>query len=131
MMREATVLMYNLSGERRGAIAGLAQSIGVSSRDVAPEEYGDSLGALCGLGTPAGKQSGGNPFSEEMLLLAFLSQEQFHAFLDGFREMGIKGVPLKAMLTPTNAEWDSYRLHGDLLAEFEAFRRMAQKKGGA
>ncbi len=130
-MREATVLMYNLDAERAVAIGGLAQSLGINARTVDPGEYGETLGALCGLEAPRGRAAAGAPFTEELLLLAFLSQEQFHAFLDGFRQRGIRGVPLKAMLTPTNTGWDSYKLHFDLSAEYEEFQRMAQKKGGA
>jgi hypothetical protein len=128
---EAMVLLYNAEGARREEIAALAAHVGIGLRVVEPREYGETLGALCGLGAPSGRAAGGAGFSDEMLLLAFLTKEQFHAFLDGFRERGIRGVPLKAMLTPTNAEWDSCRLHNDLSAEYEAFKRMKQEKGGA
>ena len=130
-MENAVVLLYNAAPERREAIAGLAQGLGIRLKAVEPSEYGESLGALCGLEAPKGRQADGEPFADEVMLLAFLTQEQFHAFLDGFRARGIRGVPLKAMLTPTNAAWDSFRLHADLRAEYEAFLRMNRKQGGA
>ena len=52
------------------------------------------------------------------------------AFLGGFREMGIAPIPLKAMLTETNASWTLERLHAALKEEHEqmaAFRKQAGK----
>ena len=41
-------------------------------------------------------------------------------FLGLFRRMGIAPVALKAMLTPTNAAWDSEKLHEELAGEHRA-----------
>lgn len=39
------------------------------------------------------------------------------------RRIGVAPVALKAMLTPTNATWDSVKLHAEIASEHEAMTR--------
>ena len=43
-------------------------------------------------------------------------------FLQEIRAAHLPGVGLKAVLTPTNMEWSSVRLHDELRREHEAVR---------
>ena len=47
----------------------------------------------------------------------FISDAQLDGFLAYFRENGIPGVPLKAVLTPVNAHWNALQLYEALKEE--------------
>ena len=55
-----------------------------------------------------------------MLMMANFPAGMMNTFLGLFRRMGIAPVALKAMLTPTNAAWDSEKLHEELAGEHRA-----------
>ena len=82
------------------------------------------LAVLCGLEGDEGAQGLWNDFDEEMLVMAFFTQEQMRHFLDGFRQTGLPSVRLKAVLTETNSRWNSCALRAELLKEEAAFRAM-------
>ena len=120
----ATVLLYNLSeSEKRMTIKLLLWRLGITGREVNTEEFALSIGALLSLpGYERSATGAGGTFSEEMLVMHGLSQTQFSALLDGLRSAGA-GVALKAVVTETNAAWDSLRLHRELSAEHAAMAR--------
>ena len=123
----ATVLLYNLSDrEKCMKIKFLLYRLGITGREVVQEEFGLPLGALLSLpGFETAEAAAGEAFSEEMLVMHALTQAQFSGLLDGLRQDGVP-VALKAMVTETNARWDSLRLHRELSAEHAAMNRRAK-----
>ena len=109
----ALLLMYNLSPARQGAVRMLCARLKIRVRAVEASEYAEKLGALAGMEEKRNEPFSGEPFSDEMLLMA------------GFAPP----VALKAVLTPTNAEWDSVQLHQELLREHEAAARGGKAHG--
>ena len=71
----------------------------------------------------------GAGFEDEMLMMANFPAGMMNTFLGLFRRMGIAPVALKAVLTPVNAEWDSVRLHEELLREHEAAAKGGKAHG--
>ena len=121
----ATVLLYNFTDrDRLMKLKFLLYKLGITGREVAAAELEAPIGALLGL---AGYETAGNyagpGFAEEMLVMHALSKPQFSALLDGLRQAGVT-VSLKAVVTDTNAAWDSLRLHRELSAEHAAMSRM-------
>ena len=119
-MKQPVLLMYNLSGERARAISMAAMRLKIRVRRVEPEEYGLPLAILCGLEAEAPEAVQVQPFEDEMLVMALFPAGMMNAFLQAMRRMGVAPVALKAVLTPTNAAWDSVRLHEELSREREA-----------
>ncbi|MFR8977298.1 MAG: DUF3783 domain-containing protein [Christensenellales bacterium] len=70
----------------------------------------------------------GAGFEDEMLVMANFPAEMMNAFLGLFRRMGIAPVALKAMLTPTNAAWDSEKLHAEIAGEHQAMMNGKEKR---
>lgn len=122
------LLMYNLEGERARRLRMIAMMLKIRVRPVAPEEYGERLAALAGLEAPAGAPAEA-PFDGEMLVFAEFSNALLDRFLSEMKRAKLS-VALKAVLTPTNAQWTSARLRGELDREREALRagRAAHKK---
>ena len=117
-MKPPVLLTYNLHGERAAKIRMAAMRFRVRLRAVERREYARPLAELVENG-PEGDWAG-EAFDEEMLVMAHFPSPLLQAFLQGLRRAGVRPVALKAVLTPTNAGWDSRALHAELCKEREA-----------
>lgn len=118
-----TVLFYNLDNEKGRKLKVLCLGLKLRVRSVPPEEFGQTLDAVLGLAPKQEQPEQGEPFSEEMLVMAGLSSQQMNGFLQGFRRKKIPAVPLKAVLTGTNGQWSGYHLREELQLEHQAMLR--------
>jgi hypothetical protein len=78
---------------------------------------------------PEASEASQESFPGEMLVLCGLSSPQFSALLNALRQNRCT-VSLKAVLTETNAAWDSIRLHRELAAEHAALQQVKPKDAG-
>ena len=121
------ILLYNLPKDKLAKIRVVLLKLELEGRVVLPEDYKLPLGTLAGIegfSAPSEAAEGSREsFSGEMLVMCGLSSAQFSAFLNALRQNRCP-VPLKAVLTETNAAWDSFRLHRELQAEHEALQRV-------
>ena len=122
-MKQAVLLCYNLAPEKAQKIRLAAMRLKIRVRPVAKEEYGQTLAALCGMEETTDAAYGGVGFEDEMLVMANFPAAMMNTFLGLFRRMGIAPVALKAILTPTNAQWDSEKLHAEIASEHEAMMK--------
>ena len=125
----ALLLTYNLSPARQGAIRMICARLKIRARAVEASEYAEKLGALAGVSEKGNEPFAGEPFADEMLLMAGFAPQTLDAFLRAFRSYRVAPVALKAILTPVNAQWDSVQLHEELLREREAMARGAKAHG--
>ena len=117
-MNEPTVLAVNILPEKLGKLRFLCLRLGIRVQIVEQRAFGCAVGALVA-GDAAMMRARHAPFTDEMLVMADFLPGMLDAFLGGFRESGIPPIPLKAMLTPTNASWTLERLHAALREEHE------------
>ena len=122
-MKQAVLLYYNLNPEKAQKIRLAAMRLKIRVRPVAQAEYGQTLSALCGLEALTDAAYDGAGFEDEMLVMANFPAGMMNTFLGLFRRMGITPVALKAMLTPTNAQWNSEKLHTEIASEHEAMTK--------
>ena len=130
----ATVLCYNLKGTTKGRKIGLIFGfLGYRVRHVEEEEYLLPVGEVAeGRTTESINEEAGVKtkeieavFQEEMLLMCPENERMLDQALLRMRKEKVQ-VPLKAVLTPSNQEWDSVSLHDEILKEHKA---MSDKKG--
>ena len=119
----AVLLTYRLAPARQAAVRMICARLKIRARAVEPVEYGETLAALCGLEEKKNEPFAGETFEEEMLLMAGFAPQTLDAFLRAFRSCLGAPVALKAVLTETNAGWDSVRLHEELCRERDALSR--------
>ena len=119
-MKQPVLLCYNLSGERARGVRMAAMRLKVRVREVRKDEYALPVGSLCGLEKPRQMPEAAGDFSDEMLVMAFFPAGMMNLFLQTMRRTGVGHIALKAVLTETNARWDSLRLHEELAREREA-----------
>ena len=106
-MKQPVLLCYNLTGEKMQKIRLAAMRLKIRVRPVEKAEYAQTIAALCGAEDAREAAYTGAGFEDEMLVMANFPAGMMNTFLGLFRRMGIAPVALKAMLTPTNAAWDS------------------------
>lgn len=122
-MKQPVLLCYNLEGDRLSKIRLAAMRLKIRIKLVAKEEYARPVGALCGVDVEPSSEAGMGDFDGEMLVMAHFPAGMLQALLGAMRRMGVAPVALKAMLTPTNATWDSVKLHAEIASEHEAMTR--------
>ena len=127
-MKQPVLLCYNLSGEKMQKIRLAAMRLKIRVRPVEEDEYAQTVAALCGLEEKTDAAYVGAGFEDEMLVMANFPAGMMNAFLGLFRRMGIAPVALKAMLTPTNAAWNSEKLHAEIAGEHQAMMIGKEKR---
>ena len=118
-----TIYLYNLDNEIGAQIEALCAVEGIECCHVAPELYGERIGYVVGIEgfTPSNEKTDNTTLTDEMLLFKNFDQELLTTFLGKYRQAGIKTIPLKAGLTPTNIHWTSAALLAELHEEHQAF----------
>lgn len=125
------ILTYNLTRQNGLDLLQLAAiRFHQKLRPVAASEYGFPLASLAGFSFPSQKApetenppsepcaDGQTDFSDPMLVFCGMSQKDVSDLLDEMRRLKMPSIPLKAVLTPTNAGWPSWYLHRQLQEEY-------------
>lgn len=127
-MKQPVLLCYNLSGEKMQKIRLAAMRLKIRVRPVEEDEYAQTVAALCGLEEKTDAAYVGAGFEDEMLVMANFPAGMMNAFLGLFRRMGIAPWRSKAMLTQTNAAWNSEKLHAEIAGEHQAMMNGKEKR---
>lgn len=127
-MNGPVVLIFNLNGSGFEEIQRLSEKLGIRVRKVLPEEYGAPLALLAGLQNASEAAAKVAGFQDEMLVFVGFKPEQLDEYLQSFRSGKIPPVALKAVLTPTNALWNSLQLRDELCRENQEMMKNRQKQ---
>lgn len=119
-MSAPVILVYNLDKPQKLKLMFVCAQLKILCHSVPPSDYGQSIAALAGLRKRSPEAYAGEGFADEMLVMANFTNSLLQAFLNMMRQNRIPTIALKAVLTPTNADWDSVRLHDEILKEHEA-----------
>lgn len=124
--KSGTVLIYNCTGPKFSKLGQIFAMLGLRMRRIQPTQYGQPLLDLAqGVeGAPVEAE----PFAENMLVFCGLHQAFLSQLLEVIRLAKLPEIHLKAILTEDNKDWDSVKLHDELLAEKE---KMAQAEAAA
>lgn len=123
-MRAGTVLLYNCSGPEFSKMRQIFAMLRLRMRVVLPTQYQLTIGELAdGKGEPGEEEQ---PLPEAMLVFCGLNDALLHQVLEVLRVAQLPEIPLKAVLTVTNREWNTAQLREELLREKEAIA--AQEK---
>ena len=117
-----TILTFNLNETRLSKLRFLCMKLGLLVKPVPAEDFCQPISALCGLSEKA-PASPAEAFPEEMLIFCHMDNAQVNRFLQTAKQMRFAPVALKAILTPTNAEWTPLQLRDELKQEREAILR--------
>ena len=122
-MSRPTLLAFAVSADRLARLRFCCLPLGITVKPVAPEDYGQPLGALLGIQARANAAPAQGPVGE-MLVMAAFPDALVNRFLAALRQLRIPPFRLKAMLTPTNVTWNACQLYAELSAEHAAMGRI-------
>lgn len=126
-MAVPTVLAFNLE-VCATALGALCANLGIRFKPIPRESFSTPLGAMAGMPARFPAPSNGENFNAPMLVMCGMEEPTFDAFLKALRASPIPRIPLKAVLTPTNAGWNAFRLYEELSMEHAQMQRM--RNGG-
>jgi len=114
-------LLYNLSAstDKGARIRRILTGLGIQVIDIKPEQLGQTLGHCAGISGygPTGGSYEGEPFIEDVLIMAALSDEKINQLLAQIRQSGTGSVSLMAVVTEHNRSWPLVRLFTELRSE--------------
>lgn len=125
------VLLYNFKDRAR--LVKVRQALlplGFRIKTVEKEEFGLPLGVLAGVkemkeaGVEQEANYDGPGFEDEMAVMAGFTSSQVDGFIYALRKKGVGRIDYKAVLTPTNQNWDSVTLFHEIKKEHEAMSEM-------
>ena len=116
-----TVLSFNLSGDAQQKLRLACMRLKVFYRPADSRLQHTALRAILSGEAPVPHEASEAPFSDAMVVFANLPQASLNTLLSLWRQMGIPPVPLKAVLTDTNADWTPVQLRDELKKEAEWF----------
>lgn len=117
-----TILVFNLSAEKLSKLRFTCMRLGVQVQAVEAADWGQPMGALCGLAPRGDALAPEASFTEEMLVMANFTQSLANRLLAGLKQARLP-ISLKAVLTPTNVHWTPVQLHSELSAERAAIAK--------
>lgn len=122
-MTSPVVLVYNLENAEKLKLMFICGQLKILCVNVPRADYAQSIAALAGARRRTDAVYAGEGFPEAMLVMANFTNALFQSFMNALKRNRVTGVPLKAVMTPTNAEWDSVRLHDEILREHNEMHR--------
>ncbi len=130
--QKACVYAYGIRQEKAILIENLCKSQNLSYQVIREEDRQETIGFIAGYtGFEKKKEvqkSESAQKSPEVLLFSALSEEQLDHFLEGYRNMGIEPVGLKAVVTKHNEQWTLDELIQELIRERAAMLLGQMKK---
>ncbi len=116
------VLLYNFDKTRLQLVRKSLAPLGCTVKTVAKRDYGQPVGFLAGAEgvSPNKTKNASEGFSEEMMVIYGFGSEMIDVLIAALKSGGVGKIDLKAVVTPTNAVWDSVKLYGEIKADHEA-----------
>ncbi len=121
IMEKPLILCYALPNSDCAELKRFAKRYGTTVRRVPPSSYSLPLAAVAsGMEGPVIALA--NELPEPMLIFANFPEAMLEVFLDALRTSSVRKIPLKAVITATNAAWKADELYRELCRERTAVR---------
>lgn len=120
------VLIYNCRGPKFAKLPQILAMLRIRMRRVEPNQYNIPLEELA-RGEGEGMENPGQPIAEDMLVFCNMNQAFLNQLLEVIRLSKFPPI-LKAMMTNDNKQWDSLKLHEELLEEKKNIEAAAAKQ---
>lgn len=118
-----TVLLYNFDNAEMPAVKKALLPLHYYIRRIDSEDMNKPVGYLAGLSDDAiDREYSGEPFGKLVVMGGFLSSDIDKLIL-AMRKAGFGRDVLKAVITPTNAQWSGGELYSEIHKEHEQLRK--------
>lgn len=118
-------LFYNFSEERMRKARFALLPLRIRTKTVSKSEFNQPLGYLAGIKgiEPAETEFVGSGFDEEMIVMHNFTNKTVDSLIRALNKCGVGRVPLKAVITPTNKDWNSVQLFEAVKADSDEMTR--------
>lgn len=116
------ILVFNVPADKLAKLRFTCMRLGIQVRPVEQADYGQTIGALCGMAERTDAPAPEETLAEDMLVMANFTQQLANRLLAALKQ-GRLPIRLKAVVTPTNATWNPVQLYTELTAEREAIAK--------
>lgn len=119
-MRE-TVLLYNFDGDRLPKVKRALLPLKFLLKTVSKEDFSQPIGVLAGVKgiEPVNEKYDGDGFDDEMIVMGGFTSAKIDALVRALNKNGIGKIALKAVITPTNVNWNSVELYKAVKADHD------------
>ena len=123
-MRE-TVLLYNFDNDRLPKVKRALLPLKFFIKTVSKEDFSQPIGVLAGVKgiEPVDEKYDGDGFDEEMIVMGGFTSAKIDALVRALNKNGIGRIALKAVITPTNVNWNSVELYKAVKADHEEMNK--------
>ena len=121
-MKGPVLLTFNLPEAKAAKLRLLCMRFAIRFQPVPAAEWGQTLGALCGLTERTDAPAPEETFTEEVLVMAMFPAGLAQQLLMAMKRAKLPPVALKAILTLTNSAWTPVELYDELCKEREAIQ---------
>lgn len=127
-MKESILLMNFKDKKQLKGIQMTAFLLKLKIRLIEEKDFLQPVGYLAGVEgiKPSDKSFCGEVPKHEMMVFAGVSDDKLQRMLSEMRKNGIRKVDRKAVLTPTNVQWNVIELYEELDKEHQAMQNMVQ-----
>ena len=118
-------LFYNFSEERMRKAKFALLPLKIRTKAVSKAEFNQPLGVLAGIKDiePSKTEFDGEGFDEEMIVMHNFTSKTIDNLIRALNKCGVGRVPLKAVITPTNKDWNSVQLFNAVKADSDEMAR--------
>ncbi|MGN1458257.1 MAG: DUF3783 domain-containing protein [Acutalibacteraceae bacterium] len=123
-MRE-TVLLYNFDSERLPKVKRALMPLKFFLKTVSKEDFSQPIGVLAGIKgiEPVEEKYDGDGFDDEMIVMGGFTSAKIDALVRALNKNGIGKIALKAVITPTNVNWNSVELYKAVKADHDEMNK--------
>ncbi|MGN0469640.1 MAG: DUF3783 domain-containing protein [Acutalibacteraceae bacterium] len=123
-MRE-TVLLYNFDGDRLPKVKRALLPLKFFLKTVSKEDFSQPIGVLAGIKgiEPVEGKYDGDGFDDEMIVMGGFTSAKIDALVRALNKNGIGKIALKAVITPTNVNWNSVELYKAVKADHDEMNK--------
>ncbi len=113
------VLLYNFDKTRLQQIRKALAPFNTTVKTVSERDYNQPIGSLVGVEgiSPTESKSVLESFHDEMLVMYGFGSEMIDVIIAALKMGGVGKIDLKAVVTPSNMGWNSYKLYNEIKAD--------------
>ena len=109
--------------ERTSKLKGIFVRLGIRIKNITADQMKEKVGYLAGMDgfgpCPQEEEPETGVPDREMLVMKNFTSPRIDELLLAIRKAGLAKIELKAVVTPTNADWPLYRLYQEIEKEHE------------
>lgn len=122
-------MFYNFSEDRLRKAKFALMPLKITVKNIEKEDFGQPVGFLAGINgiDPKNEKYSGDGFDEEMIVMHNFTSKSMDLLIKALIKHGVGRIPLKAVVTSVNKDWDSVSLYKAIKADHDEMNNINKK----